>query len=67
MRLLVVEDDAKLVRALQRGLQREGYVVDVAVTGDDGIAQATALRVRRGRARRDAAGRGRLRGVPGDA
>ena len=42
MRLLVVEDDAKLVRALQRGLQREGYVVDVAVTGDDGIAQATA-------------------------
>ena len=42
MRLLVVEDDTKLVRALQRGLQREGYVVDVAVTGDDGIAQATA-------------------------
>ena len=42
MRLLVVEDDAKLVRALQRGLQREGYVVDVAVTGDDGIALATA-------------------------
>ena len=41
MRLLVVEDDKKLVRALQRGLQREGYVVDVAVTGDDGIAQAT--------------------------
>jgi two-component system, OmpR family, response regulator len=42
MRLLVVEDDTKLVRALQRGLQREGYVVDVAVTGDDGIARATA-------------------------
>src|SRR6476659_7328316 len=42
MRLLVVEDDKKLVRALQRGLQRDGYVVDVAVTGDDGIARATA-------------------------
>jgi DNA-binding response OmpR family regulator len=27
MRLLLVEDNVKLVRALQRGLQREGYVV----------------------------------------
>ena len=67
MRLLVVEDDTKLVRALQRGLQREGYVVDVAVTGDDGIAQATASEY-------DAVvldvmlpGPGRLRGVPGHA
>jgi two-component system OmpR family response regulator len=41
MRLLVVEDDAKLARALQRGLQREGYVVDVAGTGDEGLDQAT--------------------------
>ena len=32
----------KLVRALQRGLQREGYVVDIAVTGDEAIAQATS-------------------------
>ena len=42
MRLLVVEDDVKLVRALQRGLQREGYVVDLAVTGDEALAQATS-------------------------
>jgi two-component system OmpR family response regulator len=42
MRLLVVEDDAKLVRALERGLGQEGYAVDVARTGDDGIAQASA-------------------------
>jgi two-component system, OmpR family, response regulator len=42
MRLLVVEDDAKLVRALERGLGQEGYAVDVARTGDDGIAQAAA-------------------------
>jgi two-component system, OmpR family, response regulator len=42
MRLLVVEDDAKLVRALERGLGQEGYAVDVARTGDDGITQATA-------------------------
>ncbi len=42
MRLLVVEDDVKLVRALQRGLQREGYVVDLAVTGDEALAQASS-------------------------
>jgi two-component system, OmpR family, response regulator len=41
MRLLVVEDDTKLVRALERGLGREGYSVDVASTGDEGLAQAT--------------------------
>jgi two-component system, OmpR family, response regulator len=40
MRLLVVEDDAKLARALQRGLQREGYVIDLADTGDEGLSQA---------------------------
>ncbi len=32
----------KLVRALQRGLQREGYVVDLAVTGDEALAQASS-------------------------
>jgi two-component system OmpR family response regulator len=40
MRLLLVEDDVKLVRALQRGLQREGYAVDLAGTGDEALAQA---------------------------
>ena len=38
MRLLVVEDDVKLVRALQRGLQREGYAVDLAQSGDEAPA-----------------------------
>jgi DNA-binding response OmpR family regulator len=42
MRLLLVEDDEKLVRALQRGLRLEGYTVDVARTGDDALLQATA-------------------------
>jgi two-component system, OmpR family, response regulator len=42
MRLLVVEDDVKLVRALERGLQREGYTVDVARSGDDALSQARA-------------------------
>jgi two-component system, OmpR family, response regulator len=41
MRLLVVEDDAKLVRALQRGFQREGYAVDLARDGDEALAQAS--------------------------
>lgn len=41
MRLLLVEDDAKLVRALGRGLQREGYAVDLARTGDEALAQAS--------------------------
>jgi two-component system, OmpR family, response regulator len=42
MRLLVVEDDRKLVRALARGLEREGYAVDVAYTGEEALAQASA-------------------------
>jgi DNA-binding response OmpR family regulator len=41
MRILVVEDDLKLVRALDRGLSHEGHEVDVAPTGDEGLAQAT--------------------------
>jgi two-component system OmpR family response regulator len=41
MRLLVVEDDVKLARALERGLQREGYAVDVAETGDDALSQTS--------------------------
>ncbi len=38
VQLLLVEDDAKLVRALRRGLALEGYTVDVARTGDEGLA-----------------------------
>jgi two-component system, OmpR family, response regulator len=40
MRLLLVEDDAKLARALERGFRREGYAVDTADNGDDALAQA---------------------------
>ncbi len=40
MRLLVVEDDAKLARALGRGLRHEGYAVDVAGDGDAAVMQA---------------------------
>jgi two-component system OmpR family response regulator len=41
MRLLVVEDDAKLVRALERGFQREGYAVDLARTGHEALTHAS--------------------------
>jgi DNA-binding response OmpR family regulator len=43
MRLLVVEDDRKLVRALERGLAREGYAVDVAFTGEEALSRASAV------------------------
>lgn len=34
MKILVVEDEVKIATSLQRGLQAEGYVVDVASDGD---------------------------------
>ncbi len=40
MRLLVVEDDARLCDVLQRGLSEAGHIVDVARDGDDGAQWA---------------------------
>jgi DNA-binding response OmpR family regulator len=37
VRLLVVEDEARLAAALQRGLSAEGFVVDVATDGPGGL------------------------------
>ena len=37
MRLLVVEDEAPMAEALRRGLEAEGYAVDVAVDGEEGL------------------------------
>lgn len=37
MRILVVEDDAKIARALKEGLEAEHYQVDVAGTGEEGF------------------------------
>ena len=42
MRLLLVEDDTKLVRALTVGLEREGYAVDAAESGDKALTLAAA-------------------------
>ena len=40
MRLLVVEDEARLARALQRGLTADGFTVDVVPDGDSGLTRA---------------------------
>ena len=41
MRLLVVEDSPKMAALLRRGLVEEGYAVDVASSGLDGVWMAT--------------------------
>ena len=41
MRILVVEDDTRVARAVKRGLEAEGYAVDVAASGEDGHWLAT--------------------------
>ena len=40
-RILIVEDQKKLLQSLQRGLQEEGYEVVTAATGEDGYYRAT--------------------------
>jgi DNA-binding response OmpR family regulator len=37
MRLLVVEDGVRLAEGLKRGLEAEGFAVDVALNGTDGL------------------------------
>jgi two-component system OmpR family response regulator len=37
VRVLVVEDDIKMARLLRRGLEHEGYAVDVAGAGDEAL------------------------------
>ncbi len=41
MRILVVEDEEKMARAVRRGLEQEGYAVDVAADGEEGLFQGT--------------------------
>ena len=41
VRVLVVEDELRMAALLKRGLQEDGYAVDVASTGPDAIWQAT--------------------------
>jgi two-component system OmpR family response regulator len=41
LRILLVEDEVKMARAIRRGLEREGYAVDVSSDGDDALYRAT--------------------------
>ncbi len=41
MRVLVIEDEHKIARALKKALEQEHYAVDVSYDGDDGLAMAT--------------------------
>jgi len=43
VRILLVEDNRTLVRALQKGLEEEGYAVDVAYDGEEGDFKATTV------------------------
>ncbi len=40
MRILVVEDEPRLLRNLSKALREEGYAVDTAEAGDDGLYKA---------------------------
>ena len=40
MRLLVVEDEPRLLRSLSRALREEGYAVDTAENGEEGLYKA---------------------------
>lgn len=40
MRMLVVEDEADLRRTLEKALREEGYAVDTAADGEDGLYKA---------------------------
>ena len=41
MKLLLVEDDSKIAAAVKRGLEAEGFSVEVAADGDEGLWRAT--------------------------
>ncbi len=40
MRILVVEDEIKMARALRRGLENEGYSVDISSDGESALSRA---------------------------
>lgn len=43
LRVLVVEDEPKMARLLQRGLREEGVAVDVAFTGEEAVSTASVV------------------------
>jgi DNA-binding response OmpR family regulator len=41
MKVLVVEDDARIAAVVKRGLEAEGFSVEVSLDGEDGLWRAT--------------------------
>ena len=41
MRVLLVEDEVKMARAIRRGLEHEGYAVDLVTDGQDALSRGT--------------------------
>ncbi len=44
MKVLIIEDDKRLAATVRRGLEQEGYAVDIALDGTDGRWMATEQR-----------------------
>ena len=44
MRILLVEDEDRLAAAVKRGLKAEGFAVDIARDGTDGLSMAQDVR-----------------------
>lgn len=44
MRVLVIEDDVKILSYIQKGLKEAGHAVDLATNGEDGLHMATSER-----------------------
>jgi heavy metal response regulator len=42
MKILIVEDERKVANFVRKGLQEEGYTVDLASNGEDGLMMATS-------------------------
>jgi two-component system OmpR family response regulator len=42
MRILIVEDEAKMARLIHRGLVEQGFAADVAANGEDAVRMAVA-------------------------
>ena len=41
MKVLVIEDEVRLARAIKEGLEQETYAVDLATNGDEGYQIAS--------------------------
>jgi len=41
MKILIIEDDQKIVNFLKKGLEEESYIIDYSLNGDEGIYLAT--------------------------